>query len=108
MTGWTRRAMQVPDSHPTARGHFPGRPIVPGALLLDEVAAVLCGPGALRFRAVKFLAPVRHGERLELRWQTREDGLRRFEISRFEISGAELSGAGGQTTVLTGTLEGGA
>ena len=98
MTGWTSREMQVPESHATASGHFPGRPIVPGALLLDEVAAILAGPGPLTFRAVKFLAPVKHGELLQLRWQTQEGGLCRFEVCRAE----------GTTTVLSGTLEGAA
>ena len=27
----------VPETHPALPGHFPGRPIVPGVLLLDEV-----------------------------------------------------------------------
>ena len=98
MTGWTQRAIQVPEDHPTARGHFPGRPIVPGALLLDEVASALAGRGALTFRAVKFLAPIEHGALLELRWQSQEGGLCRFEIRRAEA----------QTTVLTGILEGAA
>ena len=98
MTGWTRREMLVPENHPTAIGHFPGRPIVPGALLLDEVAAILAGPGPLTFRAVKFLAPVAHGAPLELRWQSKDGGLCRFEVQRIED----------QITVLTGTLEGAA
>jgi 3-hydroxymyristoyl/3-hydroxydecanoyl-(acyl carrier protein) dehydratase len=97
MTAWARRAIQVPEDHPTASGHFPGRPVVPGALLLDEVAAALAGPGALTFRAVKFLAPVAHGAPLELLWQSQEGGLCRFEIRAAE-----------QTTVLTGILEGAA
>ncbi|HTH99632.1 MAG TPA: hypothetical protein VL752_01695 [Acidisoma sp.] len=95
MTDWMRRALHVPASHPTASGHFPGRAIVPGALLLDEVAVALAGSGALTFRAVKFLAPVQHGEPLELLWQNQAAGLRRFEIRRME----------GQTLVVSGTLE---
>ena len=98
MTGWERRAMLVPESHPTSIGHFPGRPIVPGALLLDEVAAILTGPGPLTFRAVKFLAPVPHGEPVDLLWQAQDGGLCRFEIRRGED----------QALVLTGTLEGAA
>jgi 3-hydroxyacyl-[acyl-carrier-protein] dehydratase len=98
MTGWTRRALEVPENHPTAGGHFPGHPIVPGALLLDEVARLLAGPGPLTFRAVKFLAPVPHGEPLDLLWQAQDGGLCRFEIRRGED----------QALVLTGTLEGAA
>jgi 3-hydroxymyristoyl/3-hydroxydecanoyl-(acyl carrier protein) dehydratase len=30
----------APD-HPTAAGHFPGNPILPGALLLDEVVLAI-------------------------------------------------------------------
>lgn len=95
MTGWTRRPLQVPDNHPTAAGHFPGHPIVPGALLLDEVARHLAGPGRLTFRAVKFLAPVRHGEPLELLWRDENGGHCRFEIRHGAAHAA----------VLTGTLE---
>jgi 3-hydroxymyristoyl/3-hydroxydecanoyl-(acyl carrier protein) dehydratase len=96
MTGWNRHAIHVPESHATALGHFPGRPIVPGALLLDEVLRLLGDPGPISFRAVKFLAPVRHGEVLELRWRRDEGGLCRFEIRR----------GGEPASILAGTLEG--
>lgn len=92
---WTCYALRVPGGHATAPGHFPGRPIVPGALLLDEVLRLVGAPGPIAFRAVKFLAPVRHGEALELRCRREASGLRRFEIRR----------AGEETSLLTGTLE---
>jgi 3-hydroxyacyl-[acyl-carrier-protein] dehydratase len=95
MTEWTTRGMLVPETHATAAGHFPGRPVVPGALLLDEVARALAGSGALNFRSVKFLAPVRHGEPIELRWQSEDGGLYRFEIRR----------TGEPSPVVAGTLE---
>jgi hypothetical protein len=41
------------------------------------------------------MAPVKHGELLELRWQAQEGGLCRFEIRRAKET----------TTVLSGTLE---
>jgi 3-hydroxyacyl-[acyl-carrier-protein] dehydratase len=95
MTGWQRQDLSVPAAHPTASGHFPGRPVIPGALLLDEVAQAIAGNGPLCFRAVKFLAPACHGEPLELRWLNHEDGLVRFEIRRM----------GQDAAVVTGTLE---
>jgi 3-hydroxymyristoyl/3-hydroxydecanoyl-(acyl carrier protein) dehydratase len=82
----------IPAAHPTAALHFPGLPIVPGALLLDEAAALIAGSAPLRFRAVKFIAPIRHGEALELSWQT--DGhLTRFTLRRLGETPPLLSGA---------------
>ena len=56
----------VPASHPSLPGHFPGRPIVPGVVLLDLViaAAERAHPGrrVAGFPAVKFLRPVRPGQ----------------------------------------------
>jgi 3-hydroxyacyl-[acyl-carrier-protein] dehydratase len=52
----------IPADHPSLAGHFPGRPIVPGVVILDEVAAALaewrksCQPTAIR--VVKFVSPL--------------------------------------------------
>lgn len=62
----------VPADHPALPGHFPGKPLVPGVVLLDAVLAHIYErrPGVLwAIPAVKFLAPVRPGEKLELRVQ---------------------------------------
>lgn len=67
--------LPISADHPAFAGHFPGEPLLPGALLLAEVLeAVLCRPGlAERLGAaptvaqVKFLAPVRPGDVLSLR-----------------------------------------
>ena len=74
--------------HPCLPGHFPGRPLVPGVVLLDEVVRAIeagHGPlGPLRLPQVKFMQPLLPGEaaRVELegaapRWRfrvLREDG----------------------------------
>ena len=71
--------------HPALPGHFPGRPIVPGVLILDHVLAAIestqaapASLGALRLPQVKFLQPLLPGQvaRIELdgsepRWRFR-------------------------------------
>ena len=67
-------------AHPTAAGHFPGDPIIPGAVLLAEILRVVAPvESACEVRAAKFLAPVRPGDRLTVRWSTERAGEARFE-----------------------------
>ena len=51
-----------PD-HPSLPGHFPGAPIVPGVVILDEILAALAewreGCQLIVIRAVKFLVPLK-------------------------------------------------
>ena len=70
--------MTVPDQHPCFADHFPGDPLVPGALLLQWVADELSQRypmiqigGVSRF---KFLAPVRPETQLlvECQWGERD------------------------------------
>jgi 3-hydroxymyristoyl/3-hydroxydecanoyl-(acyl carrier protein) dehydratase len=60
--------------HPTAAGHFPGNPILPGALLLDSIVhAISRGtpPSAVTIRSAKFLQPVHPGDRLRVVWDSK-------------------------------------
>ena len=56
--------------HPALPGHFPGRPIVPGVVLLDEVLAAIEAEtglgGAVRLERVKFASPVGPGEEVAI------------------------------------------
>ena len=61
--------MRFAEDHPTVAGHFPGNPIVPGALLLDAVFLAVAGDSAApscAIRTVKFLWPVRPGDRIRI------------------------------------------
>lgn len=67
--------LQIPMDHPSFAGHFPGQPIVPGVVLLDEVmqAAAKHMPGwneaaqaGLTIPVCKFLRPVLPGTTLSL------------------------------------------
>lgn len=72
----------IPADHPSLPGHFPGRPLVPGVVVLERVVEAIeaaHGPmSALRLPQVKFLQPLLPGEtaRIELdgatpRWRFR-------------------------------------
>ncbi len=60
----------IPAEHPALPGHFPGRPIVPGVVLLDHVLEALLAqhPGrtAAGLPSVKFLHPVQPGDCVDI------------------------------------------
>ena len=72
--------------HPAFAGHFPGRPIVPGVLLIDAVlhAVAQAGQSAgenCQIASAKFLSPVLPGETLTMSYTTTDKGHTRFDIS---------------------------
>ena len=70
--------------HPALPGHFPGDPIVPGVVLLNEVLTAL--PQAMNIPWAKFHAPLRPGEEFVIRIDDR-----RFSVHR----GGTLIASGG-------------
>lgn len=96
---WQSIELCFASDHPSAAGHFPSNPIIPGALLLDEVVKVVVEPanrgGEIKIRAAKFFRPVRPGESLSVRWQFLAGGAIKFECRL----------AGDDALVVAGTLE---
>lgn len=77
---------RVPDDHPSFAGHFPGRPILPGVLLLAEVmeALRLLGDDAAfkgcEIASAKFLSPVAPGDELTITLNASASGWR-FDVN---------------------------
>jgi len=76
--------LPVAADHPAFRGHFPGMPIVPGVVLLDEVLHVLereVGVAVAQISQAKFLSPVQPGEQVELRYEPGNAESLRFTLT---------------------------
>ncbi|MBU2759442.1 hypothetical protein [Acidithiobacillus sulfurivorans] len=78
--------LSFPATHPVFSGHFPGHPIVPGVMLVDEaIHAIESAIGQTimaggQITASKFYSPVSPGDLLSLRFDIRQDKTIVFEI----------------------------
>ena len=87
----------IAADHPSAAGHFPGNPIVPGAVLLSEVFAAwqrITGDTdrAIALRSAKFISPTRPGDRVSIHFDSVATGSVKFTC------------AVGPTLVVSGVL----
>lgn len=92
-----RACSEIATDHPALAGHFPGDPIVPGVLILDEVLqAARQWRGALRLKrvvSVKFISALKPGNAFSI--ELREDGHSHIEFECLL----------GETTFASGRLE---
>lgn len=74
----------IPTDHPSLPGHFPGRPLVPGVVLLDRVIErieAVHGPmSELRLPQVKFLRPLLPGQIADIELDTLDASRWRFRV----------------------------
>jgi 3-hydroxymyristoyl/3-hydroxydecanoyl-(acyl carrier protein) dehydratase len=89
--------LHLAAEHPTAAGHFPGNPIIPGALLLAEVLRCIEQAEGARYvscnvKTAKFLHPARPGDMVEI------------EYSRSALGTIEFQCTVGGTKVLSGGI----
>jgi 3-hydroxyacyl-[acyl-carrier-protein] dehydratase len=102
----------IRSDHPTLPGHFPGAPLVPGVVILDEVLAALTewreNSQLTGIRTVKFLAPLRPEQPFTIRLSAENErssevnfccraGDRIVVEGRLQVAwGAELAGERGR------------
>ncbi len=77
--------MRIAASHPALPGHFPGHPVVPGAVLLDAVVAALPSQVGAAVRVtgipvVKFLAPLLAEREFDIVFSVKLAGQASFEL----------------------------
>jgi 3-hydroxymyristoyl/3-hydroxydecanoyl-(acyl carrier protein) dehydratase len=86
----------VPASHASLPGHFPGRPVVPGVLLLQHVLAAIeqaTGERVRHLTQVKFIAALQPDERATA-W---------FDVDGAQVSfGVVTQRAGQQVMMVNG------
>lgn len=77
------RVVSISPDHPALPGHFPGHPVVPGVLVMDEVIETLrecCGQALIvtGLPSVKLSSPLLPGERLTIEIVQEDAGTAAF------------------------------
>jgi len=98
-----RLPLSVAADHPAYAGHFPGQPILPGVVLLDEALHALAAqqglePAVGQIKSAKFPSPVQPGQALCLTYAATAPGVFRFAVMADE----RLAASGVMTFAATG------
>ena len=105
MTNTFEFSGHIPANHPALPGHFPGYPITPGVVLLNQVATA-CARWQTHARItgwpqVKFVSPLLPEEAFVIRLTRTAPDTARFTLH----VGARLVARGQFTFVLSGVLD---
>lgn len=89
--------MKIPGTHPALAGHFPGNPVIPGAVIIDQVVSAISHKKGTSVELksipfVKFLNPVGPDQDIDIRLNEKESGKVDFSVYSGEIK------------ILTGSL----
>lgn len=83
---------RIAGDHPAARGHFPGNPVIPAAVLLSETLRLIEADlgvrlAPCRIRRAKFPHPARPGDDLAIEFTGSAPGPIKFQCA---VSGATV------------------
>lgn len=86
--------IRISHDHPALPGHFPGQPIVPGVVILDQVRQQLAlthpGQQVTGIKKLKFLERLNPGEPFTIEFSSIKPGSVRF-LCRATESGERLA-----------------
>lgn len=79
----------INDQHPSLPGHFPGNPVVPGVVILDEVIHALAQwqpqLHIKGFNTVKFLQPLLPNESFSIEFTLSKSDRMKFECKKNQM-----------------------
>lgn len=90
MTADKKISFEIKATHPCLAGHFPGNPVVPGVVILDEVTQVILRQFSsckvIGFYSVKFLVPLMAEQKVVVQIGEQVDMSHEFSKIKFTAS----------------------
>ncbi len=102
----TELVLQFAGDHPCGAGHFPGNPIIPGALLLNDVLRCIEDQLTLdnptwQVKSAKFPQSVRPGDIVHINYSKAASGEIRFECT---VSNSKVLSGIASPQIIEGAL----